>query len=96
MQETTACEIELGDMEGPVLQALVSYMYGRPVQVADEQLLALFLAADAHQVRLMSTLYCRADLHVASCFGSHTGMLQQLVLQLLACSTLYHLCWGER
>ena len=71
MQETNACEIELGDMDGPVLQALVSYMYGRPVQVADEQLLALFLAADAHQVRLMTNWYCRADVHAASCLA-HT------------------------
>lgn len=52
MQETGAAEIELNAIPGPVLQLLVSYMYGALAEVPGRQLLPLFLAADAHQVIL--------------------------------------------
>lgn len=51
MRETHAQEIELGDMEGPVLIALISAMYGKFKEVPDAMALPLFLAADAYQVR---------------------------------------------
>ena len=51
MQETDAAEIELREITGPVLQSLVSFMYGKLTDIPDSHLLPLFLAADAHQVR---------------------------------------------
>ena len=54
MQETEASEIELGEMEGPVLQALVSHMYGKLSDIEDHLVLPLFMAADAHQVCLLN------------------------------------------
>lgn len=51
MRETHAQEIELGDMEGPVLTALISAMYGKLIEVPDAAALPLFFAADAYQVQ---------------------------------------------
>lgn len=48
-KENTANEVEMKEIEGPVLAALVSHMYGRPIENSDI-LLPLFVAADAHQV----------------------------------------------
>lgn len=50
MQETQAAEVELGQVGGATLQALVAHMYGSLKEITHEQLLPLFLAADAHQV----------------------------------------------
>ena len=50
MRETDAPEIELHEVEGPVLNLLVLYMYGKLAKIPDCYLLPLFLAADAHQV----------------------------------------------
>ena len=54
MQESEASEIELGEIEGPVLQSLVSHMYGKLSNIADHEVLPLFMAADAHQVCLLA------------------------------------------
>ena len=66
MQETEASEIELGEMEGPVLQALVSHMYGKLSDIEDHLVLSLFMAADAHQVCLLNFLF----LHSLDCIDS--------------------------
>lgn len=50
MQEGSAAEITMQDMKGPVLKDFVAYMYGTLQNIAADQLLSLFLAADAHQV----------------------------------------------
>lgn len=51
MRETDANEVELGDLEGPVLTALISAMYGKLTTIAPAIALPLFRAADAYQVR---------------------------------------------
>lgn len=50
MRETSAGVVEMGDMEGCVLTALISPMYGTLTVVPSAIALPLFLAADAHQV----------------------------------------------
>ncbi|KAL3161686.1 hypothetical protein ABBQ38_008785 [Trebouxia sp. C0009 RCD-2024] len=50
MRETDADEVELGDLEGPVLVALISAMYGKLTNIAPAIALPLFRAADAYQV----------------------------------------------
>ena len=50
VQEETLDNIELGGMEGPVLEALMSFMYGSLTEIPAELLLPLYEAADAHQV----------------------------------------------
>ena len=50
MCETDADEVELGDMEGPVLMALISAIYGTLANIAPAIALPLFRAADAYQV----------------------------------------------
>ena len=50
MQEAAASQITLKDMKGPVLKSLVSHMYGTLDHIDDDQVLPLFLAADAHQL----------------------------------------------
>lgn len=54
MRETHECEVELGDMEGPVLTALVSAMYGKLKEVPAAIALPLLLAADKYQVQSFS------------------------------------------
>lgn len=51
MLETHAKKIELGDIEGPVLTALISAVYGKVREVPDAIALPLFLTADAYQVQ---------------------------------------------
>lgn len=48
-KESTAQEVEMGQIEGPVLTALISFMYGQLPTVPSDVLLPLFVAADAHQ-----------------------------------------------
>ena len=50
MHEETLDTIELGGMEGPVLEALMSFMYGSLSEISAQLLLPLYMAADAHQV----------------------------------------------
>ena len=50
MHEETLDTIELGGMEGPVLEALMSFLYGSLAKIPAELLLPLYVAADAHQV----------------------------------------------
>ena len=50
MKEAEAGEIELGEMEGHILQHMVAHMYGKLSDFPDTDLLPLFMAADAHQV----------------------------------------------
>ena len=50
MRETDADVVELTDMDGPVLTALVSALYGKLTEIPSAIALPLFLAADAYQV----------------------------------------------
>lgn len=50
LRETKADVVELGKMEGPVLVALISAMYGKATETPSAIALPLFLAADAYQV----------------------------------------------
>ena len=50
MQEGTASAITLQNMTGPVLKLIISHIYGKLNYIPHEDLLPLFLAADAHQV----------------------------------------------
>lgn len=58
MREAHAPEIELGDMEGPVLTALMSAMYGKLTEIPAAIALPLFLAADAYQVHSCFCYQC--------------------------------------
>ncbi|DBA99209.1 TPA: hypothetical protein ACH3X3_011825 [Trebouxia sp. C0006] len=49
-KESIAQEVEMGEIEGPTLTALISFMYGRLDTIPTDILLPLFIAADAHQV----------------------------------------------
>ncbi|DBA72900.1 TPA: Galactose oxidase, central domain [Trebouxia sp. C0005] len=49
-KESTAQEVEMGEIEGPTLTALISFMYGRLGAIPTDILIPLFTAADAHQV----------------------------------------------
>lgn len=42
----------MGQIEGPVLKALISFMHGCLTSVPRDLALPLFLAADAHQASL--------------------------------------------
>lgn len=44
-KENTAKEVEMKEIDGPVLTALISFMYGRPIEHSDI-LLPLLVAAD--------------------------------------------------
>ncbi len=52
MVEGTSQEVELGQIEPPVLEALVSFMYGKLQDIPRKLLLPLFVAADAHHIRI--------------------------------------------
>ena len=52
-KESTAREVEMGEIEGPALTALISFMYGRLGPVPKDILIPLFIAADAHQARTL-------------------------------------------
>lgn len=54
MQESTASEVTMADMTGPVLKDFVSFMYGKLQNIPKDQVLPLCLAADAHQVTQLS------------------------------------------
>ena len=49
MRETDADVVELTDVEGPVLTALISALYGKLTEIPSALALPLFLAADAYQ-----------------------------------------------
>ncbi|KAL3161684.1 hypothetical protein ABBQ38_008783 [Trebouxia sp. C0009 RCD-2024] len=53
MRETDADEVELTDLEGPVLVALIAAMYGKLREIPSGLALPLFLAADAYQIEAM-------------------------------------------
>ena len=53
MQETDASEIELQEID----------MYGKLTDISDAHLLPLFLAADAHQVLVLSRQVSRCPSH---------------------------------
>ena len=55
-QESDASEVELTGLDGPVLQLLVAYIYGKLGKIPDDLLLPLFLAADVHQVVLCNSV----------------------------------------
>lgn len=50
MHEETSDIIELGGMDGPVLEALMAFLYGSMAEIPAKLLLPLYVAADAHQV----------------------------------------------
>ena len=50
MREESMGTIELGDMQGPFLEAMMEYLYGCLTEIPAQLLLPLFVAADAHQV----------------------------------------------
>ena len=50
MKEAASDVVELQDMDGAVLEALVSAMYGEQGVDVGHLLAPLFVAADAHQV----------------------------------------------
>lgn len=52
-KESTAQEVEMGEIEGPTLIALISFMYGRLGPIPADILILLFIAADAHQARTL-------------------------------------------
>ena len=52
MQESTASEIVLNDIQGSSLEALVSHMYGNLPDIEQQILLPLFVAADKYQVKI--------------------------------------------
>ena len=47
----------MGQIEGPVLKALISFMYGCLESIPVDIVLPLFLAADSHQVSLQTSMY---------------------------------------
>ena len=55
-KESTAREVKMGEIEGSILTALISFMYGCLGPIPTDVLLPLFIAADAHQAR--SLLLC--------------------------------------
>ena len=42
-------EVEMGQIEGHILKALISFVYGCLKRIPEDIALPLFLAADAHQ-----------------------------------------------
>ena len=51
-------EVEMQQIEGPVLKALISFMYGRLKSIPADLALPLFVAADAHQASFhLDTFY---------------------------------------
>ena len=65
MRESHDREIELGDMEGSVLTALVSAMYGKLKEVPAANALPLFLAADKYQVQCFDACSFVRDMMLA-------------------------------
>ena len=65
-KEHTAEEVEMGQIEGPVLTALISFMYGRLEDIPTDIALPLFVAADAHQASPYMCLHAEFALH-SSC-----------------------------
>ena len=63
MQETTNEVVEMNDIAGPVLQALINAMYGKELPSGAQQVLDLYIAADAHQVRITWVLQAAACVH---------------------------------
>lgn len=51
-KDTLQREVEMGQIEGPVLKALISFMYGSLKTIPEGLALPLFVAADAHQASL--------------------------------------------
>ena len=75
MYEAQATEVELSQVSGATLQALVAHMYGKLQDITLEQLLPLFVAADAHQVSKIAAIFStehRSCVTVLSLFT--TGM----------------------
>lgn len=56
----------MGQIEGPVLTALISFMYGRLKDIPTDLTLGLFVAADAHQANSHMCFCAGLTLH-ASC-----------------------------
>lgn len=54
MKEQHTGQVCLEEVDGSVLTAFVSFMYGKLHQLADDMLLPLFALADAHQVTLVA------------------------------------------
>ncbi len=72
MREESMGIIELGDMQGPVLEVLMEYLYGCLTEIPAQLLLPLFVAADAHQVSIMTR---QNSIHAAAVHQSLQGMV---------------------
>ena len=64
MREDSKDTIELGDMEGSVLEALMAFLYNCLTEIPAQLLLPLFVAADAHQVRTVLLALREGGLHL--------------------------------
>ena len=83
MREESMGTIELGDMQGPVLEVLMEYLYGCLTEVPAQLLLPLFVAADAHQV---SDTTRQSSIHAAA---AHHATLQLMVGCMKCTSTAW-------
>lgn len=70
MRKAQADVVELGDMEGPVLTALISSMYGKLDDIPAALTLPLFLAADKFQVGGHVAMSLSTELDSFSCITS--------------------------
>ncbi|DBA92437.1 TPA: protein modification by small protein conjugation [Trebouxia sp. C0004] len=66
-KENTADEVEMGQVEGPVLTAFISFMYGRLEDIQPDIALPLFVAADAHQAN-SHMCFCAVFTLPSSCY----------------------------
>ena len=57
MREQQTGEVVLKDTQSDVLEAFLSFMYGKLKKVPDNLLLPMFMLADAHQVRPCTWLH---------------------------------------
>ena len=95
MQEGTAATINLKDMEGSVLEAFVSHMYGTLQNITPGQLMPLFLAADAHQVTPCNAVCLHWLLIAAIHAGQRARGKLMFLADKLSCSTCCHASTGH-
>ncbi len=72
MREESMGTVELGDLQGPVLEVLTEYLYGCLTEIPAQLLLPLFVAADAHQV---SITISQDSIYAAAVHQSLQGVL---------------------
>lgn len=68
----------MGQIEGPTLEALISFMYTRTVDISlGKEMVALFLAADAHQASGLTYKLSKTDCGNGHNSEIHTACLPQ-------------------